>query len=154
MQLHLPIFPKESKLISSTVAVKEKDGMVHYVANGLPFYCHGIQEFDAFRHVICLLVDQDLCRRTDIVKSFCVTDDFVGKALRIYREKGHSGLYNQGEKKRRANKIVGKVLEDIQRKLDKGQSVNSIANEVGVSEGAIRYQLNQNNLKKNSRRDS
>jgi len=123
--------------------------MVHYVANGLPFYCHGVEELDAFRHVVCLLVEQGLCRRSQVVKCFGVTDDFVGKALRIFRKEGSSGLYQRQNRKRRANKIIGKVAENIQRKLNQGQSVNSIAKEEGVSEGAIRYQIRENNFKKN-----
>jgi transposase len=147
MQLHLPIFPEASTMISSTVAVMEEDDLVHYVANGLPFYCHGVEEMDAFRHVICILIDQGLCRRAEIVRCFCVTEDFVGRALRIYRKEGHSGLYNQ-QRKKIANKLYGKLLEAIQKKLDTGQSINSIAKEEGVTEGAIRYQIRQNNLKK------
>lgn len=147
MQLYVPIFPKDSKMISATVAVKEEDDMVHYIANGLPFYCHGVKELEAFRQVICLLVQQGLCRRCEIVRCFCVTDDLVGKALRIYRKEGHSGFYNQ-TRKRKANKLHGKLLEDIQKKLDTGQSINSIAKEEGVTEGAIRYQIKVNSLKK------
>jgi len=147
MQLYVPIFPKDSKLISQTVAVIEKEDIVHYVANGLPFYCHGVEELDAFRHVICLLIDQGLCRRSEVVKCFCISDDFVGRALRIYRKEGHSGLYNQTRKKN-ASKLHGKLLEDIQRKINQGQSINSIAKQEGVTEGAIRYQIRKNNLKK------
>jgi len=114
-----------------------KTRLVHYIANGLPFYCHGLKELDAFRHVICLLVDQGLCRRSEITKCFGITEDFVGKALRIYRKEGHSGLYNQ-KRKKTANKLHGKLLEDVQLRLDAGQSVNSIAREEGITEGAIR----------------
>jgi len=147
MQLHVPIFPENSYLISPTVAVKQEDDLVHYVANGLPFYCHGVRELDAFRQVICLLIDQGLCRRSEVVRCFCVTEDFVGRALRIYRKEGHSGLYNQ-QRKKTANKLYGKLLEQIQKKIDKGQSINSIAKQEGVTEGAIRYQISQKNLKK------
>jgi len=148
MQLYVPIFPHDSKMISATVAVKKEDDMVHYVANGLPFYCHGIKEMNAFRQVLCMMIEQGLCRRSEVVRCFCVTEDFVGKALRIYRKEGHIGFYSQ-TRKRKANKLYGKMLEDIQVKMDKGQSINSIAKEEGVTEGAIRYQIKQGNLKKN-----
>jgi len=147
LQLHLPIFPRDSKLLSATVAVRQEDDMVHYLANGLPFYCHGITELDAFRHVVCLLVDQGLCQRAEVVRCFSVTDDFVGRALRIYRKEGHCGLYNQTRKKN-ASKLHGKLLENIQKKLGQGQSINSIAKQEGITEGAIRYQIRKNNLKK------
>ncbi len=142
MQLHAPIFPTNAKLISATVAVCQEDDMVNYVANGLPFYCHGTKELDAFRQVLCMMIEQGLCRRADVVRCFHITEDFVGKALRIYRKEGHRGFYNQSRKKT-ANKLFGIRLEDIQKKLNKGKSVNSIAKEEGVTEGAIRYQTKQ-----------
>jgi len=147
MQLYAPIFPRDSKYINTRVAVKEEQGMVHYVANGMPIYVHGIEELGSFRHIICLLIEQGLCRRKEVVACFCITDDFVGKALRIYRKDGGEALYRP-QKKRSANKIFGATLTRIQSKLDKGQSVNSIAKEEGLSEGSIRHQIKIGRLKK------
>ncbi len=151
MQIFTPIFPVEAKYISSTVAVKVSDGMVHYVGNGMPLYVHGVEELGAFRHIICLLVEQGLCKRVEIVRCFGISDDFVGKALRVYRDHGSEALFLP-PKKRSANKLFGKKLERIQSKLDKGQSVNSIANEEGVREGSIRYQIKIGHLKKSTDR--
>ena len=147
MQLYAPIFPRESKHISSTVAVKEHVGMVLYIINGLPVYVHGVEELGSFRHIICMLIDQGLCRRKEVVHGFSITEDFVGKALNIYRKEGGEALYRP-QKKRSANKIIGAVRDRIQSKLDKGQSVNSIAREESLSEGSIRHQIKIGHLKK------
>jgi hypothetical protein len=45
-------------------------------------------------------------------------------------------------------KIVGELRYKIQAKLNKGQSVNSVAKEEGVRESAIRNNNNQGYLKK------
>jgi hypothetical protein len=108
--------------------------MVHYIANGLPFYCHGIQELDAFRHVVCLLVDQGLCRRVDIVKSFCVTDDFVGKALRIYREKGHSGL-TKGRKEGEPIRLLAKCWRTFSESWTKARVSTALPKKWGLVKG-------------------
>lgn len=121
--------------------------MVHYFANGMPIYVHGVEEQGSFRHIVCLLIEQGLCRRKEVVNFFGITEDFVGKALRIYRSKGGEALY-QPQSNHRANKIYGAVLERIQSKLDEGQSVNSIAKEESLSEGSIRYQIQIGHLKK------
>ena len=147
MQLFVPIFPKYSKPISSTVSVHQVEQMVHYFANGMPIYCHGAEEQGAFRHILCLLIEQGLCRRVELVRCFGISDDFVGKSLRTFRNEGVSALYRP-QKKRSANKIFGEKLHRIQSKLDKGQSVNSIAKEESVQEGAIRYQVKIGRLKK------
>jgi len=149
MQLFAPVFPKEAKSISSYVAVKEFKGMVHYIANGMPIFVHKSEELSAFRHIICMLIEQGLCKRKEVVYGFGITEDFVGKALRIYRKEGAEALY-QSQKKRSANKIHGATLERIQSKLNKGQSVNSIAKEESLSEGSIRHQVKMGRLKKRS----
>jgi len=47
-----------------------------------------------------------------------------------------------------SHKLLPVVLERIQGKLDKGQSVNSIAKEEGLSESGIRVAIKQGRLKK------
>ena len=100
MQLLLPLFPLECKMISSCVGVYEKDGLVQYIVNGLPVFSHGKDDLQGFRFI---------------------TSNFI--------RQGHS------------HKIRGAVLERIQKKLDKCQSVNSIAKEEKLTEGAIRYAI-------------
>ena len=34
------MFPKEAKLISDSLGVYEHDGLIQYIVNGLPVYCH------------------------------------------------------------------------------------------------------------------
>jgi len=36
MQLQLPYFPKDARMISDCVGVYEKDDIVQYIVNGLP----------------------------------------------------------------------------------------------------------------------
>lgn len=33
----------------------------------------------SFRHIICMLIEQGLCRRKEVVHCFGITEDFVGK---------------------------------------------------------------------------
>ena len=39
MQLFLPIFPKETRMVNFKVGNKQIDDFVHYFVNGLPVYC-------------------------------------------------------------------------------------------------------------------
>ena len=36
----MPFFPTETKLINNTLGFFEKEGIVYYLHNGLPIYCH------------------------------------------------------------------------------------------------------------------
>ena len=47
-----------------------------------------------------------------------------------------------------SHKLLPHVLKRIQSKLNKGQSVNSIAKQEGISEGCIRYSVKTGKLEK------
>jgi hypothetical protein len=51
MQLQLPIFPKEARLINEHVGVYQKDGIAQYIVNGVPVYSHAEGEINAFRFI-------------------------------------------------------------------------------------------------------
>lgn len=148
MQLKLPLFPKEATMISSCLGVYEKDGLVQYIVNGLPVYAHGKEDFQEFRYITSNFIDQKLCRKVDVQSCFHVSIDSVARAYRKYKQEGTAAFFGKSARKGSAHKIVGDKRARIQSKLDKGQSVNSIAKQEGVAESAIRYQVKQGYLKK------
>lgn len=69
-------------------------------------------------------------------------------------EKSEKDSFNSqfyAKKKRQRNRLTGEKLYCIQTALDNGQSVNSIAKETGISEGAIRKAVSNGKLTKNRR---
>ena len=148
MQLQLPLFPSGTTLISDCVGVYETEGIVQYIVNGLPVFAHGKDDLNAFRYITSNFIHQKLCRKVDIERCFHVSSDTVSRSYKKFVEKGESGFFGGDKRKGTAHKIIGDRKERIQRKLDKGQSVNSIAKEEGVRESAIRYSIEQGYLKK------
>lgn len=148
MQLQLPIFPTEGKFITESVGVYEKDGLVQYIVNGLPIYAHANDDLNAFRFFTSNLIHRGLCRKVDIERCFHVSEDTVARSYKKFVEQGESAFFGRDKRKGTAHKIIGERKDNIQRKLDKGQSVNSIAKEEGVLESTIRYSINQGYLKK------
>ncbi len=151
MQLKIPYFPKEGTMISDCVGVYEREGLVQYIVNGLPVFAHSKADINNFRYFTSNLIHQGLCRKVDIQRCFHVSEDSVYRYYKKFTEKGEVGFFGTDQRSGRAHKIVGTRKENIQIKLDKGQSVNSIAKEEGVRESAIRYQIKQGNLKKKLR---
>ena len=85
----------------------------------------------------------------EIQRCFGVSEDSVHRYYKRFKDQGEEGFF--GVDKRlggKAHKIFGEKRLRIQRKLDKGQSVLSIAKEEGVRESAIRYQVSRGYLKK------
>lgn len=148
MQLSLPIFPREAKLINDRVGVYEHEGLVQYIVNGLPVYCHSNDDLNAFRFITSNFIHQGLCRKVDIERCFGITEDSVSRAYKKFVTKGEAGFFGDDARRGHAHKIMGERRQRIQSKLDKGQSVNSIAKEEGVRESAIRYAVKQGYLKK------
>jgi hypothetical protein len=148
MQLSIPIFPKGTLLVSDTLGVYENDGIVQYIVNGLPVYCHGKEDLKSFRYITSNFIHQGLCRKVDIQRAFGISDDSIGRSYKKFLERGAEGFFGVDARKGTAYKIIGLKREQIQNKLDKGQSVNSIAKEESVAESAIRYGIKQGYLTK------
>jgi transposase len=151
MQLHLPIYPKEAQLINEHVGVYKKDGIIQYIVNGMPIYSHGEEDMNAFRFITSNFIEQGLCRKVDIERFFNVSEDSVYRYHKKFKEQGEQGFFGDDARKGKAHKLTGERRIRIQSKLDKGQSVNSIAKEEDVAESAIRYGVKQGYLKKSSR---
>lgn len=149
MQLQFPFFPREARLINEHLGVYEKAGIVQYILNGMPVYSHGKEDINAFRFITSNFIRQGLCRKVEIERFFGVSEDSVSRAYKKYVEKGEEGFFGDDARHGHAHKILGDRKIRIQKKLDKGQSVNSIAKEEGVVEASIRYAIKQGYLKKN-----
>jgi len=148
MQLLLPIFPKEAKMISRCLGVVERDGLVQCIANGLPIYSHDKDNLAVFRSVTSNFIEQGLCRASEVARCFGIPDDSVRKQLARFREGGEQAFFGLNSSENKCHKLHGELLKRIQYKLDKGQSNNSIANEEGIREGTIRYAIKTGTLKK------
>lgn len=135
-------------LISECLGVYEKDGLVQYIVNGLPVYAHPKDNLKAFRYITSNFIHQGLCRKVEVERCFHVSEDSVQRAYKKFIENGEVGFFGDDARKGTAYKIRGDCRIRIQSKLDKGQSVNSIAKEENLRESAIRYGIKQGYLKK------
>jgi transposase len=148
MQLNLPIFPKDAKMVNDNLGVYEKDDLVQYIVNGAPVYSHAKDDLHAFRYITSNFIHQGICRKVDIQNFFGVSDDSVYRYHKKFLEQGAEGFFGDDARHGTAHKITGPRRVRIQQKLDTGQSVNSIAKEEGVRESAIRYAVKKGYLKK------
>jgi transposase len=118
----------------------------------MPIYSHSQEDINAFRFITSNFIHQGLCRKVDIERFFNVSEDSVYRYHKKFKEQGEQGFFGDDARRGKAHKITGERRIRIQNKLDKGQSVNSIAKEEGVRESAIRYGIKQGYLKKTKSR--
>lgn len=135
-------------MISSCLGVYEKDGLVQYIVNGLPVYAHSVNDHNAFRYITSNFIEQKLCRKTEVERGFQVSPDSVARWYKKFTQEGAIAFFGDDARGGKAHKIIGEKRMRIQSKLDKSQSVNSIAKEEGLAESAIRYAIGVGHLKK------
>jgi len=154
MQLLLPIFPTSTVMITASLGFYLKDDIVTYLLNGLPIDSHPKDSLKSFRYTTAKLVVMGLCRQVDIIKSFGVSEDSVIRSVKLYKEKGVQGFFEEDGRHGKCHKMLPERRERIQKMLDKGMSNYSIAKKEKIAEGTIRYALQQGYLKKNDSRSS
>jgi transposase len=148
MQLLLPIFPKDIKLITPNLGVIEKDRIVNYLHSGVPIGNHASNDLKSFRCHTSRMIEVGLCRQTDIVRTFGVSSDSVKRSLKLFQQKGEKGFYGQQGPMRLCHTMLPDRIKRIQEMLDLGMSNYAIAKKEGISEGTIRYSIEQGKLKK------
>jgi DNA-binding CsgD family transcriptional regulator len=148
MQLILPIFPVNAKYVSKFLMVFEKNGIVNYLANGLPVYAHPVDNIHSFRFITCNFIERGLCQVREVANCFGIPENTVSRHLQRYRKEGAIAFFSRDGNDKKSHKLHGELLYRVQRGLEKGQSNNSIAKKEGISESAIRYALGTGTLKK------
>lgn len=152
MQMQIPIFPENTKLINPTLGVCQMDDMVYYLHNGSPIFCHYVKDMKSYRYILGNLVEIKLCKCSELSKALGVPVRQVQRYAKTLREKGNDWFFNDRPRAGNDSKLKGDPLEKAQQWLDEFVSVNEIARRLGVTNGAIRYYIRNGRLKKKKSR--
>ena len=88
----LPLFPTDTCLLTPYIGVREQEGLVHHLLNGLPIYSHSSTDHLRFRYITSHLLLQGLCKNQDIVDLFHVSHDSVRRWKKKLSEEGESAF--------------------------------------------------------------
>jgi len=154
MQLQLPIFPESTKLLNASVGVYKKEGLVYYLHNGSPIYCHQADRLDSYRFIIGTLVVNGLCSTSEVVQALGVKQRNVQRYAKAVRTNGEGWFFNKPDHRGQCHRLTADKQAEAQSLLDQGLSQLRVAKSVGVSESCIRYHLRKGSLKKKSVIDS
>lgn len=148
MQMLLPIFPSDTKLINSTLGFRQQDDTVYYLQNGLPIHCHGVEDVDSYRYITAMLVTNKICKASELADALGVKRRNIERYAQTLRQKGPHYFFNRKDNRGKTHRMTAGRMAEAQQCLDAGQSQYSIAKLLGVSEGSIRYHIKKGNLKK------
>lgn len=149
MQLQLPIFPEQTKLINSSIGFFNKDDFIFYLHNGSPIFCHAKDDRNSYRYVLANLVVNNMCGCSELSKALGINVKNVQRYAKDLRAHGMGYFFNREDNRGQCHKFTIDKQAQAQKLLDTGYSQQRTAKELGISESAIRYHLREGNLKKN-----
>ena len=148
MQLQLPFFPSETKLINASLGFFEKDKFVYYLHNGNPIYCHSRADRNSYRFILGNLVTNKLCTITELHESLGEHRKNIERYVKAFQEKGAGHFFSRKETRGQCYKMTEELKATIQSHLDEGWSYYRISKHYDISEAAIRYHIRAGYLKK------
>ena len=148
MQMQLPIFPENTKLINSNVGFFKKGEHIYYLHNGSPIFCHDVDNTNNYRYILGNLVESKLCTPSEISNALGISKRNVERYAKKLKEEGMESFFNQTDGRGECYKMTESVMQQAQQLLDEGKSQLRTAKTLGVSESCIRYHLTSGNLKK------
>jgi len=148
MQMQLPFFPASTKLINPTLGFYENEGLVYYLHNGSPIFCHKQEDITAYRYICGNLVFNKLCTAVDLTKALGVNRRNIERYGAAIREHGSGHYLKKKDRRGQCHTMTPEILEEAQKLLDSGKSQLKTAKTLGVSESSIRGHIKKGNLKK------
>jgi transposase-like protein len=135
-QLQLPIFPHGLTSLTEDLAFQQEDGKVVYFHGLLPVFQHDQKDLKSFRMYTSQLIANGTVRQRDIVRAFGVPLATVKRYMKVHREHGAAGFFQQ-PRRRSATVLTPEVKQRAQALLDEGKSVPEVSGEIGVASNTL-----------------
>ena len=147
-QTRLPLFPKETLMFNPIAGVFQKDSFVYYLHNGLPLFCHHIDDRMSYRYITANMIVTGMCTTSEISKVLDVSVRSLQMNAKYLREKGSQYFLNRVETRGKCYKYDETKFAAAQLMLDAGVSQYEISKRLNVSESSVRYHVKSGKLKK------
>ena len=146
-QLQLPIFPQGMNLINQNLGFVRKNNTVTYVYGSLPVFSHDIKDMKTFRMFTSQLYVNGSASQAEICRAFGVSKISVKRSVKIYREKGMAGFFEE-PRRRGPAVLTPPVVEEIQGLLDAGYSIPKISEKLSLKADTLRKAVQAGRLHK------
>src|SRR6266705_2597229 len=111
-----PIFPTGVIEINSSIAVQKEEGQVWYIHGHLPVFHHDEEDVGSFR----MFTSQMIVNGTVKPKEIVVPSITVKRYVKVYRDHGAKGFYENKRRQSSASVLKGTVLERARTLLNEG----------------------------------
>lgn len=128
----LPVFPEGTAMISPVLGFEKRDGQVYYFHGGIPIFSHAEDDIKSFRMFVSQLVVNGNCKQADIVRAFGIPSITMKRSVKLYREKGPAGFFENRKIVKKPRVMTPAVLKKAQSMLDAGKDRFETAKELGI----------------------
>ena len=145
-QLHVPIFPSDSRMLGERVAVVLRAGVVWYFHYDMPVFSHAATDLASFRMFTSSLCDKGQCKLVEVERAFGVTAISVKRSLRQYRQNGPQSFFVSKRPLVMPRVLQGEMLAQVQELLDAGHPPRAIEDRLQVKADTIRNAIEDGRL--------
>jgi len=135
-QLQLPFFPAGVTEITAVLAFGVEEGRVTYFHSTLPVFVHEQTDLASFRMITAQFCVNGNAKQSEIARAFGIPKVTVKRAVKVYREAGPKGFYQQ-RKTRGAAVLTAAVLVEAQQGLDEGLATSVVADRLGIKRDTL-----------------
>ena len=150
LQQTLPVLPRGTQVLNSRLAIAVEEGrLIAY--NGVDaIYCCPADDRQGIRLAAGMLSSLGLAPDTALARALGVNRETVRRNRYLVERHGPAAVCRRRRGPREPYKLTDDRRLHAQSCLDQGWSVCRTAKEVGMSEGALRYQIRQGRLQLSS----
>ena len=150
-QMHLPFFAEGVEHITSELAFERKDGQVIYFNGHRPVFIHSEEDIPTFRMITAQFCINGNAKQADLARAFGITLISVKRAVKLYRDKGVSGFYEEPNRRGPAV-LTAEVLKEAQERLDEGLETSEVAEQLGVKRDTLAKAIRAGRLHKRTKK--
>jgi len=88
MQIALPFFPENTKLINATVGFRKLAETVYYLQYGKPIFCHEKNDHNGYRFCLANLIVNQACSIKELSDALGVPRKNIERYAKALREHG------------------------------------------------------------------
>jgi transposase len=141
-----PVYPEGSTFLSTWIVVKPIENYIYYFNGEMVIFMHHKDDYKSFRFITSQMVVLNDVKQVTIVKVFEVSKASVKRWVKLYRREGPSGFYRPREGKKSGNVLTAEVLQEIQARLNYGDTPKEIEDTYGIKADTIRKAIQSGRL--------
>jgi len=136
-QMQLPIFPKGATPINANLGFVREENTITYIYGHLPVFMHDADDHRSFRMVTSQFYVNGGATQSQICRAFGVSPISLKRGVKLYREKGIAGFFEQ-PRRRGSAVLTTPVLAEVQGLLDEGLTIPEIATKLELLSDTLR----------------